>query len=302
MLHVITGAGGTGGPTALLLAENGHDVRLVSRRGTGPEHPRVERIAADATDADRLTELTDGAATLINTAAPPYDRWPEEFPPLAEALLTTAERTGAGYVMMGNTYGYGKVDGRFTEDLPMAPNTVKGKVRAQIWQDAQAAHETGRARVTEVRASAFLGRGAGSLYNFTVTPRVLAGEPAAFPGDLDAPKTWSYLGDVARTLVAVALDDRSWGRAWHVPSTTASVRDLTVRLARIAKAPAPQLRRLSAAELAVLGESDPILAEVTEMLYSLDNPDLLDSTLTEQTFGLTATPLDEVLTEMTSPG
>jgi nucleoside-diphosphate-sugar epimerase len=179
---------------------------------------------------------------------------------------------------------------------------VKGKVRAQIWRDARAAHEAGRARVTEVRASAFLGRGAGSLYNFTVAPLVLAGEPAAFPGDLDAAKTWSYLGDVARTLMAAALDERSWGRAWHVPSTTASVRDLTVRLAQIAKAPSPELRRLSAAELAVLGESNPILAEVTEMLYSLDNPDLLDSTITERTFGLTATPLDDVLTEMTSPG
>lgn len=297
-LHVITGAGGTGSPTALLLAEAGENVRLISRRGSGPQHPLIERVAADASNADRLTELTRGAASLINTAVPPYDRWPAEFPSLAAALLTAAERTGAGYVMMGNTYGYGQVNGRFTEDLPMAPVSAKGKVRAQMWLDALASHQAGRARVTEVRASAFLGAGAGSLYNFTVPPLVLAGEPASFPGDLYVPKTWSYIGDVARTLMTVAQDDRAWGRAWHVPSTaTISVHDLTVRLTEIAGAPAPDLKPMSTAELAAIGQRDPIMAEVIEMLYSLDNPDLLDSTMTEQTFGLSATPMDNVLAE-----
>ena len=298
-LHVITGAGTTGSLTALLLAESGDRVRLISRRGRGPEPPLIERIASDVTDADRLTELTGGAETLINTAAPSYDRWPQEFPPLAAALLTTAERTGAGYVMMGNTYGYGRVEERFTEDLPMTPNSKKGRVRAQMWLDAIAAHDAGRARVTEVRASAFLGGGAVSLYNLMVPARVLAGEPASFPGDLDAFRTWSYPGDVARTLTTIARDEQSWGRAWHVPSTaTTSVRDLTIRLTEIAGAPEPNLRQLSAEELAAIGKNDAVMAEVVEMLYSLDNPDLLDSVLTEKTFGLSATPLDDVLTEM----
>lgn len=299
-LHVLTGAGGTGTPTALLLARAGERVRLVSRRGGGPEHPLIERIAADASDAEVLTRLTAGATTLINTAVPPYDQWPKEFPPLAAALLRAAERTGAGYVMMGNTYGYGAVDGRFTEDLPMAPVSSKGEVRARMWTDALASHRAGRARVTEVRASAFLGAGAGSLYNFTVAPRVLAGEPAAFPGDLDVPKTWTYVGDAARTLTAVALagDDRPWGHAWHVPSTaTLSVRELTGRLAAAAGRPGPVLVGLSAAEVAAVGATNPIMLEVLEMMYSLDRPDLLDSTVTERTFGLTPTPLETVLAE-----
>ena len=49
--HVIVGAGPVGTATALLLAERGEKVRLVTRRGTGPEHPSIERVAADATDA-----------------------------------------------------------------------------------------------------------------------------------------------------------------------------------------------------------------------------------------------------------
>jgi hypothetical protein len=45
------------------------------------------------------------------------------------------------------------VDAPMTEDLPMAPNTVTGRIRAQVWQEAIAAHRAGRVRVTEVRAS-----------------------------------------------------------------------------------------------------------------------------------------------------
>ncbi len=44
-------------------------------RGVGPEHPGVERVAADAADADQLAELAAGAATIFNCANPPYHKW-----------------------------------------------------------------------------------------------------------------------------------------------------------------------------------------------------------------------------------
>jgi hypothetical protein len=96
-LHVVAGAGSTGSRTALLLAEAGERVRLVSRRGLGPEHPLIERVVGDTADADGLTRLAQRAQTLINTTWPPYDRWPTDFPPIAAGLLAAAERTGANY-------------------------------------------------------------------------------------------------------------------------------------------------------------------------------------------------------------
>ncbi|REE97647.1 NAD-dependent epimerase/dehydratase family protein [Thermomonospora umbrina] len=298
-LHVILGAGTTGTATARLLADSGDRVRLVSRRGSGPDHPAIERVAADAGDTDRLTELARGADTLVNCAMPPYDRWPELWPPLAASVLTAAERTGAGYVMLGNLYGYGPVDGPFTEDLPMRPTTAKGGVRAKMWEDALAAHEAGRARVTEVRASDFVGAGAGSLFNFLVTASVLAGEPAVYPGSVAVPHAWSYTGDVARALAAAALDDRSWGRAWHVPSASeASVREVAVRLAEVTDSPAPRVEAMTDDEFSAFAAENPFLAEVAEMLYLYDRPCRVDSTDAERILGLKPTSLDDALTEM----
>ena len=74
-LHVIVGAGPVGTATARLLAERGEVVRVVTRRGTGPEHAVIERIAADATDATRLSALAAGAVALYNCASPLYHRW-----------------------------------------------------------------------------------------------------------------------------------------------------------------------------------------------------------------------------------
>lgn len=298
-LHIIVGAGATGSATARLLADSGEQVRLVTRRGTGPAHPRIERVTADATDSARLVELATGAAVLFNCAMPPYDRWPAEFPPLAAALLATAERTGADYVMLGNTYGYGPVDGPVTEDLPLTPTSRKGIVRAQMWHDARASHDAGRVRVTEVRANDYLGAGAYSPFTLLVGAQVLVGSPASYPGDLDASHSWSYTGDAARTLIAAAGHGESWGRAWHVPSVSeAPVRELAARLAEAADMPAPRLHHMTMPELHDVGRTDAVMAEFPEMLYLYDRPNILDASSTTGTLGVTASRLDKVLAEM----
>jgi nucleoside-diphosphate-sugar epimerase len=210
---------------------------------------------------------------------PPYDRWPALWPPLAASLLAAAERTGADYVMVGNAYGYGPVDGPMTEDLPLAATTSKGRVRAQMWRDAKAAYDAGRVRATEVRAHDFLGPGAASYYTLTVQPAVLTGEKATFfPADLDAPHSWSYTVDTARTAVAAAGREESWGRAWHVPSTAdISVRELTRLIAEAAGKGPADLDAMTKEDLAVLAASDSVLAEVVEMLYMIARPAVLDS-------------------------
>jgi len=298
-LHVIVGAGATGSALASRLAEAGERVRLVTRRGTGPVRPGIERVAADAADGDRMAALTVGAAALFGCAIPPYDRWPREFPPLAASLLAAAESTKADYVMLGNAYGYGAVAGAYREDLPIAPTSEKGRVRARMWRDALDAFQAGRVRVTEVRASDFVGSGAYSPFTLLVGRQVLAGEPIRYPGDLDVPHSWSYTHDVARTLIAAAGNEGSWGRAWHVPSTAhVSVRELAVRLAEAAGAPAPRLGRMPASELREIGRGDSIMAELSEMLYLLDRPAVLDASSTIATLGVGPTPLDAVLAEM----
>src|SRR5262249_20929208 len=70
--HVIAGAGPVGSATAVQLAERGESVLMITRSGTGPVHAGVQLIAADATDPNKLTALTQGASALYNCANPQY--------------------------------------------------------------------------------------------------------------------------------------------------------------------------------------------------------------------------------------
>ncbi|MEV4006673.1 NAD-dependent epimerase/dehydratase family protein [Actinomadura sp. NPDC049753] len=294
--HVVVGAGQVGRGLAGLLAEQGHEVVVVSRSGSGPDS--APTVAADATDQNRLIEITKGADALHNCAAPPYHRWPQEWPPLFAALLATAEATGAVLVTAGNLYGYGPVDRPMTEDLPLAATLAKGRVRAKMWTDALAAHQAGRARVTEVRSSDYFGPGAGDQtpVGSRFVPPLLAGKRAMFPTDPTIPHSWTYLPDVVRAMALAATDERAWGHAWHVPTNAAmSPQELAERLCKLAGAPAPRVSQMPRWAMSAIGAVSPVVRELKKTRYQFDRPFLVDSAAFETTFGIGPTPMDDAL-------
>jgi len=60
-------------------------------------------------------------------------------------------------------------------------------------------------------------------------------------------------------------------------------------------APVPKIRRIPASVFAAAGVFSPMLRAMREMNYQFQRPFTLDSALTEKTFGLAPTPLDESL-------
>jgi nucleoside-diphosphate-sugar epimerase len=302
-MHVIVGAGPVGSATARLLAGRDEQVRIITRSGAGPAAPGIERIAADATDTERLTALAKGAAVLYNCACPPYHRWPQDWPPLAAAVLAVAASTGAVLVTMSNLYGYGPAGHPMTEDDPLAASGPKGRTRAQVWTQALAAHVAGRARVTEARASDFFGPGvhAQSPIGSRSIPRLLSGRPIMVLGDPDVPHSWTYLPDIARTLITLGADQRAWGRPWHVPtSPPMTQREIFTALARTAAAPPPRLRPLSPWLIRAGGIAVPFLREFPEVAYQFTEPFEMDSTAFQATFGTGPTPIDEALSATVS--
>ncbi len=298
--HIVVGAGPIGTATALLIAERGDEVVIVTRSGSGPTHPAITRTAADAASTATMAELAAGAVAIYNCANPAYHRWPTDWPPIAQALLTAAERSDAVLVTVGNLYGYGPVSGPLseplTEDLPLAAQGPKGRTRAQMWRDALATHDAGRVRVTEVRGSDYVGRGALSHLGDRVVPRLLAGRDVTVIKSADTAHTWTATDDVARLLVTVALDERAWGRPWHVPSNPPRTqREAVGDLCRVAGVHPVKVREYPGILIRAMGLFNPMMRELAEVAYQLEDPFVLDSTAAQQTFGLAPTPWDEVL-------
>ena len=299
--HVIVGAGPVGSSLARILAGDGEPVIVVTRSGSELGGDGIRSIAADASDPEALTRIASGAAAIYNCANPgSYTQWERLWPPLGSALLTAAESTGAVLVTMSNLYGYGPVTEPMTAQMPLNPTDHKGALRARMWEEARAAHEAGRIRATEARASDYIGptlpAASGLLARYAQA--TLVGKPASVFADPDVPHAWTAIDDVARTLVMLGRDERAWGRPWLVPSNPpVSVREALRELSTAVGAPEPRLRVVPRWLLKTGGLVVPLLREVDGMLYQFDAPFEVDATETEQTFGIRPTNWDQLLAE-----
>lgn len=306
--HLVLGAGGVGRSTATRLVELGHSVTLASRSGVVHDRPWTEIdpaavtvVAADASDPDRLSELATGAASIVNAINPPdYTVWESVWPPIARAVLTAAERSGADLVIAGTLYPYGVVDGPMREGDPMHPNGHKGRMREWMWDEALTAHEAGRVRVTELRSSDYIGpqvtKGASVLNDFVITPAV-RGRTVVLPmGHPDAPHTWTAVEDAGILAATLATDDRSWGKVWHTPSTPPkTMRQVAAEAAHLTHHREPRVLRVPRPMLTAAGAVNSFVRELLETRHQFERPYVMDSTLTRETFGLRPTPWRDVL-------
>lgn len=291
--HVVVGAGPVGSGIASLLASRGENVTVVTRSGSGPSHALITKAQADGGDADALIRAATGAVAIYNCVNPPYNKWTTDWPPVHQALMTAAQHTDAVLVMMGNLYLFGEGTAMPMREGDAATTTgAKGTVRARMESDLLAAHAAGRLRATFARASDFYGPTViGAAMGERAVPKVIAGKKVTLLGDLDTPHSLSYMPDVVRTMVTIAGDERAWGKAWHVPNAPATTQRQTIEAIARAAGTTAKVGTVPKMALSLLGVASPIMRELKETWHQWAQPWVTDSTLTEQTFGLSATSL-----------
>jgi hypothetical protein len=130
-------------------------------------------------------------------------------------------------------------------------------------------------------------------------PHGSAPKTAQLFANLDVSHTVSYIGDVGRALVTVGADDRSLGRAWHVPNAPAvSLRAFARILGEEARVE-PKLSALprlaTRALLPLLSLSTPQLRGLEENLYIGYERYVVDHSAYARLFGDHATPLREAV-------
>jgi nucleoside-diphosphate-sugar epimerase len=298
--HVVFGTGPVGMSVMDALVQRGsHRVRMVNRSGRASVPERVEILGGDVTDEAFTREASRGASVVYFALNPPYDKWPELFPGLQAGVLEGAASARAKLIAMENLYMYGPTDGRpLTEDLPYAPNTRKGRVRARMSDELMEAHKSGRVRVAIGRASDFFGpRVLTSAAGEQVFGRALEGKSSQVAGDLSQPHTYTYVPDIGKGLVILGEREEALGQVWHLPSPeTLTTREFVEMIFEEVGKPA----RLQAAPkilLRAIGLFNPGIRETIEMLYEFEEPFVVDHSKFEQAFGEYATPLKEAIGE-----
>jgi nucleoside-diphosphate-sugar epimerase len=299
--HVILGTGQLGLAIMDELVAQGHPVKLANRSGIVDE-PLPEEVTvavANANDPDQVAALCAGAEIVFFCVQPPYDQWPELFPPLAAAIIEGVSRTGAKLVFGSNVYLYGPTNGQpIHEGLPYAAQTRKGRARAQVANMLLDAHQQGKLEVVIGRASDFYGpRVVDSMAGEMVFKAALEGKTVNLAGNLDLPHTLTYIRDFARALVTLSQRDEAYGQAWHVPSAETVTTRQFVDLVETDIGQPIQVRSAGKNMMRFIGLFNPNVREIVEMMYEFEEPFVIDHGRFEASFGNGVTPHAEAIKE-----
>jgi nucleoside-diphosphate-sugar epimerase len=300
--HVIFGTGAIGLATLDALRRRGETVRLVNRSGHARVPDDVEVLGGDARDPAFTTAAARGAAVIYQTLNPPYPQWTAQFPALQAGVLTAAEATGARLVSMENVYMYGRPAGRpLTEDRAHDAHTKKGQLRGRMARELLAAHRAGRVQVAIARASDYFGPRGGAQSNLgdRVFPAALAGKTATVLGDPDQPHTYTYIPDIGEGLAVLGEHPDAPGEVWHLPNdpNTRTTRQLIETIYQHAGQTRTKLRTIPPPLLRVIALANPTVRELLEMQYQFAEPFIVDSSKIATKLGVTATPLDQAITD-----
>lgn len=299
-LHVVLGATGNAGSAIVReLRRRTLPVRAVSRHEVEPDEQTggIERIVADASLPSDRARIYAGASVVYLAAQPLYTRWAHDFPPLVAEVIAGVAATGARLVLVDNAYGYGRVDGELTEQLPYRPVSAKGRLRAEMAERLMAAHASGTITATIGRASDFFGPNVGgSTVGDVLFADLLGGKTPHWIGDLDVPHSLSYIDDVAGALVTLGTSERAWGDVWHLPAAPPVTGRAFLTMACAAAGRPAKIAVHGRLAMTVAGWFSALVSEVKEELYQFERPWVLNSAKYQEAFGpFEPTPIDEAL-------
>ncbi|MEO8017006.1 MAG: SDR family oxidoreductase, partial [Pseudomonadota bacterium] len=300
---VLGATGGIGGETARQLRDAGWEVRAL-KRGAAQDSAQRDGIVwlrGDAMNLQDVMSAAKGCSVIVHAVNPPgYRRWAELVLPMLDNTIAAAIAEGATVVLPGTVYNYGPdAFPVLSEASPQHPATRKGAIRGEMERRLQAAAGRG-ARVLIVRAGDFFGPQTGN--SWFSQGMVKPGRPIrtiGVPGDKGVGHQWSYLPDVARTMVKLlARRDTLDGftalhMAGHWDADGTEMAQAIRRTVQKRTGAAPRIGVFPWWLATLVSPFVPTLRELREMRYLWRNPIRMDNTRLVQVLGHEPhTPLD----------
>lgn len=303
---VLGATGGIGGEVARQLRDAGWQVRAL-KRGLAQEQELRDGLVwlrGDAMNPADVLNAAQGCSVIVHAVNPPgYLRWAELVLPMLDNTVAAAIAQRATIVLPGTVYNYGPdAFPLLAETSPQQPATRKGAIRVELERRLETASRQG-ARVIVVRAGDFFGPQVGN--SWFAQGLVKPGRPVSavsLPGDRGVGHQWSYLPDVARTMVAL-LDRRAalppfaaFHMAGHWDADGTQMAAAIRRVVQRRSGKQPKVRAFPWWLVRLAAPFVPTLRELLEMRYLWRQPVAMDNTHLKAVLGQEPhTPLDEAV-------
>ena len=301
--HIVLGASGAVG-TAII-----HELKMKSKAivavGRSKKVMGVENRTADLLNLAELNKALQGATHVYLCVGLPYDIkvWRRDWPIIMGNVLNACEAEGAVLIFVDNIYMYGPtpLENPFSEGHLQNPVSKKGKVRKEISTMLLDAHKEGRIKGVIGRAADFYGPNvATSVFYYSFLERMAQGKNPQCLGALDQKHTYAYTPDLGRALVALALDESTYGEVWHLPVSEAVTINEALGFMNGVLGKDYTASRIPPFMFSILGIFMTTVKELQEMMYQFNEPYIMNSRKFLNHFpDFQVTPFEEGITIMT---
>jgi nucleoside-diphosphate-sugar epimerase len=255
---------------------------------------------ADLEDAAAMERALEGVDEAVYCVGLPYPRF-AEHPVLMRKAIEAARRAGVcRMIVVSSVYSYGHPrTPRVSEDHPREPESRKGRFRKEQEDAALAAHEPGRLETLVLHLPDFYGPYASNSLAHMMLDSIMAGRPARWLGNPDAPHEFVFVPDAARVIADLLGRPDCFGRRWNLAGPGAiSGREFAALAARELGS-ALRVLPTSTLLLRLGGLFNPLLRELVELQYLGETPVLLDDSALEHALGgIRKTPYAEGVRHM----
>lgn len=286
MKNLIIGYGNVGRLVAQELMNIGEQV-TIGRRAEVSGADGLSSVGIDLLDPTSVAQAVSGQDVVFVTTGLPYKRslWFAQWPPIIDNIIAACKRAGAKLVFIDNIYLYGPspLHLPITEDHLRSPISEKGKIRLGLVQKLEAAMNDGL-NVLIVRCADFYGPNVGSSSLTMAIDATAKGKTGFFIGNEMTRHSYSYVPDIAKATVMLAMASDTFNQTWHAPTAEAITGIDVRRLVGSALGARVRWLNLRPGSIALLGLFVPILGEIREMMYQFENDYVFDSSKFQRRF------------------
>ena len=219
-MHTVLGATGATGMAVIeeLKARNLNFNAV--HRGKGLKG--INTINADLLKPDEAEKAIQHSNFVYLCVGLPYQSvvWEKDWPLLMQNVISACHKRNAKLIFFDNAYMYGPgpLSVPFDENHIQNPNTRKGLARKHTQDLLLKAISDKKVTALIGRSADFYGDGAtNSILYVSFLQNMLKGKAPQILGKKGIAHTYAHTGDNAKALVALALDQTTYGQVWHLP-------------------------------------------------------------------------------------
>ncbi|TGN10027.1 NAD-dependent epimerase/dehydratase family protein [Leptospira ilyithenensis] len=255
-------------PTVIL----GRDLTSLEKLAKEWGNPKeLEFVVGDVFSPESLIPYFEDADVVFQAANVSYQEMESKLLLLGKSVMKAAEETGKKIVFVDGVYVYGKNPGYpVEEDYPYLAHTKKGKIKVEfakmilsdLWK---------KAKPLIVRLPDYYGPTSKLAYLNPTLDGLATRKFGIFFGSLQPKREYVYLPDAAKMIVAIALQENSFGSNWNIPGGMISGNEI-VRIAETHLGRKSKVISLGRFTVKLSGIFDSFLREVVEIMYLMEDP------------------------------